>query len=111
MSTVLPSILTLSISALVLTSRIPVTVTVSVVAFPRVTLPSTSSVPEISTLSLISTKPSVESKIKLPEVVRTVLLLINTLSISALVLTSRTPVTVTPDPRVTSPSTSSVSVT
>ena len=38
----------------------------SLVALPRVTLPSTSRVPLISTLSLISTMPPAESSTRLP---------------------------------------------
>ena len=49
-----------------MTARVPDTVVASLVALPSVTLPSTSNVPLISTLSLISTKPPVESRTRLP---------------------------------------------
>ena len=49
-----------------LTARVPDTVVASLVESPKVTLPSTSRVPLMSTLSLISTTPPVESSTRLP---------------------------------------------
>ena len=56
-----------------LTARVPDTVVASLVALPRVTLPSTSRVPLMSTLSLISTRPPVESSTRFPDEVSIVL--------------------------------------
>ena len=56
-----------------MTARVPDTVVESLVASPRVTLPSTSKVPLMSTLSLISIKPPVESSTRFPVLVSIVL--------------------------------------
>ena len=59
-----------------LLSNLPVAVIVSLVALPRSTLPLATRLPEISTLSLISIRPPVESRTRLPEVVSMVLSLV-----------------------------------
>ena len=75
---VFPSILTLSISALPLTSRILATVRLLLILTlpPNCDVLLTFRVPEISTLSLISISPPLESRTRLPEVVSMVLSLV-----------------------------------